>query len=102
MARIGMPTHFPDIKAKKCCQCGEWFYYKRLTKIYCSDACRQQAKRGVPPDDKNPNALGGYEQFAALIATEKPYAFENLQKLRDKYGFRAVEMCLDVIWALIN
>lgn len=102
MAKIGIPTHFPDIKAKKCLQCGDWFYYKRSSKIYCDPNCRQQAKRGVPPDDTNPHGLGAYAQFSALIAKEKPHAFKRLEKLKEKYGYRSVEMCLDVIWNLIN
>lgn len=30
-------------KSKKCKHCGEMFYYGRVTAMYCSDACKQQA-----------------------------------------------------------
>jgi len=102
MSRIGETTHFPDIKAKKCCQCGRWFYYNRVTKQYCGAACRQRAKRDIPPEDKNPYALNEHEQLSALIAEHKPEAFRLLEKLKAKYGFRSVEMCLDVIVELLE
>lgn len=102
MTKIGDLTHIPDIKAKKCKQCGHWFYYQRASKVFCGVNCRNQAKRGVPPEDKNPYVLNEYEQLSALISTENPLAFHLLEKLKDKYGFRSVEMCLDVVIALIQ
>ncbi len=100
MAAIGQITHLPDIKAKKCVQCGEWFYYQRITAKCCDAACRKQASRGVPADDKNPHVLTDYEQLVAIIAEHQPRAFRRLERLRDKFGERGVLMCLDVIMAM--
>lgn len=98
MTAIGVITHLPEIKAKKCAQCGEWFYYKRLTAKYCpGGACRKQASRGVPPDDKNPHILTVHQKFAALIAENNPLAFKRLEKIRDVMGERGVKMCIEVL-----
>lgn len=102
MAKIGDITHLPDIKAKKCAQCGTWFYYERKSKTYCSAACRQARRRGKPLEDNNPHLLTDYEQFAAMVSVHKPTEFEHMEKLKEKYGFRAVEMCIDVIMELAD
>lgn len=97
MPAIGQITHLPDIKAKKCIQCGEWFFYSRVTKKYCGDNCRKQADRGVPAEDKNPHVLNNYEIFSQLIAENNPRAFKRLEKINEKFGNRGVKMCLDVL-----
>jgi len=102
MTAIGAVTDYPEFKFRKCEQCGKWFFYARKTRKTCSDACRKAASRGDVPTDKNPHMLFGHEQFAAAIAANNPRAFKSLEKLKAKYGHKALEMCLDVLMEFAN
>lgn len=93
-----MPQRLENIHAAKCEQCGEWFYYKRTTAKFCSDACRKSNQRDIAPTDKYKNGLYKRdERLAAIIAENNPRAFRKLQQIKDSYGGRALTLSLDLL-----
>lgn len=89
------------IKACKCDQCGDWFYYKRKTAIYCGDPCRKQANRGIEPTDKYKYDLRNeYERILAVIAESNQRAFDQLVKIKERYGHNAMVQTIQVIQTL--
>jgi len=96
-----MTQRLESIKACKCEQCGEWFYYKRKTAIYCSSTCRKQAHRGSEASDKYKYDLHNeYERLAAVIAETHPRAFKQLESIKNNIGNHAVIATLQVIQTL--
>jgi len=102
MAKIGETTHYPDVKLRKCCQCGKWFYYDRVTKTTCSGACRKAKSRGDEPTDNNPHYLSDYEQLAILLDTHNKRAYRKLERIKAAYGDKGVRMALDLLMAFCD
>ena len=98
MAKIGEVTRIESIKACKCEQCGEWFYYQRKTSKFCSDACRKQNQRDVAPTDKYRNGLFREdERILAMIAESSPLAFRKIEYIKNHYGQAAMERTIEII-----
>jgi|GEM_PF-3222550 len=96
--KIGEITRIESIKACKCLQCGEWFYYQRITSTYCSDKCRQRARRGAEPTDKYKHGIMSQnERILAMIAEKSPSAFQKLAYIKNHYGQNALDRALEVI-----
>lgn len=90
-----------SIKAHKCNQCGEWFYYQRTTAQYCTPSCRKQASRGVEPTDKYKHDLRTeYERIMAVIAESSPRAFQQIEQIKLQYGHNAMVRTIQVIQTL--
>ena len=76
----------------RCLVCGEHFHRERVTRVYCSDACRKRAARN--PELTKPaasrardskaarSALRRLERLAAFL--DEPYAGDALRAIRDR------------------
>ncbi len=96
-----MTQRLESIKACKCGQCGDWFYYKRVTAKYCSETCRQRAKRGIEPSDKFKYDLQDeYDTLAFMISEINPKAFRLLETMKRDIGVHAVKATLEIIKTL--
>ncbi len=96
-----MTQRIDSIKACKCSQCGDWFYYSRITSIYCSSKCRERHQRGTEPTDMYKNNLFSEdEKILSLIAESKPSAFREIKYIKDHFGQRALDRTLRIIKSL--
>lgn len=81
----------------ECVQCYKWFPAKRKTAKFCSDRCRQRAKRGHEPlawwrepDAETTSEEPTIEQFLTVVALENPRAFRELEHIKAHYGQKAM------------
>lgn len=92
------PQRIESIKACKCSQCGQWFYYKRITSQFCSDKCRKRNQRGIEPTDMYKNDLfTENERILAGIAEHNPQAFREIEYIKEHFGQKALDRTMSVI-----
>lgn len=85
----------------ECKQCGRPVWAERSTKKYCTNACKQKAKRGVAfewwyaiYDDSQ--EIKDHD-WLTIISDEQPKVFGMLQRMRDKYGRNAMLAALHIL-----
>lgn len=84
-----------------CKQCERATWAKRSTKKYCSNKCKQLAKRGVEPEYHwnlfNDAHEAARLQFIEVLYEENKAVAHDLEVVKSKYGRNAMLAAVDVL-----